>query len=511
MKKSKIPLNTKIIAKLFGVFTCLLTAVILSHSASAWGPERPTYTNESPADYATFNSITNNTAVGDERNFVRIREAGTSNDYEDEIEVVPGKEYEVYIYYHNNAATDTNASGVGIATNVRMASAYPTVLNVGERGMVSGMISWSYVTPSSPDDAQTATVWDEAYLTTQTDGIVMRYKPGTATIHNSGRANGSILPQDLFTPLQNGTGGTPLGYNILTGTLPGCAEYSGHVTYILVAEHTASTLEKQVSTDGENWSGSVQVHPGDYVTYKVTFTNTGNTTLTNAIFTDAHDDGLKLRSGSTKVFDVDNQDGHTIDDIIDISGYNMGDIAPGALVQIIYQAQVVRDNPPCGSTLNNTISVKYNSSSEPQQESTATVTVVCEDCSTNPDLPGCSEDCQTNPSLPGCNNCTTNPNLPGCSTPETCETNPELPGCELPDEIPSTGPLEIVLACVIVLGIAGAGFYLYRTKRVLKTVEGEVTGKTTGDADTGTTASTTQDAKGIKDAKDSNPKEGSAK
>lgn len=39
-----------------------------------WGPKRPTYTNEHPADHPVFNSITNNAAVGDERDFVRIEE-----------------------------------------------------------------------------------------------------------------------------------------------------------------------------------------------------------------------------------------------------------------------------------------------------------------------------------------------------------------------------------------------------------------------------------------------------
>ena len=44
----------------------------------AWGPTRPTYTIEHPADHVTFNSITNNPNIGgDERDFVGIREKGT--------------------------------------------------------------------------------------------------------------------------------------------------------------------------------------------------------------------------------------------------------------------------------------------------------------------------------------------------------------------------------------------------------------------------------------------------
>lgn len=415
-----------------------LVALLIGFAApaSAWGPERTTYTNESPAPYATFNSITNNAAVGDERNFVRVGEVGSTEPYTDELEVIPGKEYEVYIYYHNNAASNTNASGLGMATNVKLSSAYPTVLNVGERGMISGIVSWSYVTPEEPNDAKEGKVWDEAYLTTKTNGVVLRYKTGTATIHNGGKANGMVLPTDLFTEA-----GTPIGYNKLSGTLPGCAEYSGYITYTLIAENIDVSLDKKISLDGENWSENVTAKPGDYVTYKVEFKNTGNMEVTNVIFKDTHDEGLKLRTGSVKVYDVDHVEGETIDDILDLSGYNTGNAAPGALVQIIYQAQVSTETNYCGKTLKNTITASYNS--DKTVEDDATVTVECEE------------------------------------VPEkTCKTNPEMEGCQ---ELPETGPLEIVMAVIVVAGIGGAGYYLYRTRKTLKHVETDATGKSAGE------------------------------
>ncbi len=421
-------LFTKLKTPLMSLTAVAVATVIAAmglNAASAWGPERQTYTNESPADYATFNSITNNAAVGDERNFVRIREAGTGT-YVDEIEVVPGHEYEVYIYYHNNAATDTNAKGYGVATNTRVSSAYPTVVDAGERGMISGIISWSYVTPSDPNNAQTGTVWDEAYVTSNVDGVVLKYKTGTAIIHNGGEANGSVLPSDLFTK-----SGTPIGYNILTGTLPGCAEYSGHITYTLVAENPGSSLTKQVSLDGENWAYNVTAKPGDIVTYKVAFENTGNTNFTNLILTDNHDENLILKPGSTKIFDYQHTDGYAIDDIIDISGFNTGDIRAGGLVQATYQMQVKVDNSSCGKTLQNTITADFDSTEK--KTDTATVEVVCDTPTPTP-------------------------------TPET------------PTEIVETGPLQIAMAAVVVVAIGGAGFYLWRTRRTLKTVENVVTG-----------------------------------
>lgn len=424
--------------------TTIIISLLFVAPTLAWGPERTTYTNDSPADHATFNSITDNVAVGDERNFVRVGEVGSSEPYTDTLEVVPGKEYEVYIYYHNNAASNTNESGYGMATNTRISSAYPTILNPGSQGMVSGIISWSYVNPSD-DTTSTGKVWDEAYLTTQSEGVVLRYKTGTATIHNDGEANGSVLPTNLFTE-----GGTPIGYNKLTGTLPGCAEYSGYITYTLVAEKVESTLDKKVSLDGQNWSDSVTAKPGDYVTYKVTFYNTGNTNLTNVIFKDVHDDGLTLKTGSTVIYDVDHVEGLTIDDIIDLSGYNTGDAAAGALKQIIYQARVGEDASLCGKTLNNKILLSYNSAD--QDEDSATVTVAC-------DTPS-EEDCKTNPNLPGCE--------------KNCKTNPEMEGCQ---ELPNTGPLEIILAIVIIAGIGGGGYYLYRSNKTLSKVESSVKGE----------------------------------
>ena len=435
----------------------VLSAVALAFNANAWGPSRKTYTNNSPADYATFNSITDNAAVGDERNFVRIREAGTDNKYADEIEIIPGHEYEVYIYYHNNAGSDTNASGLGVATNVKVASAYPTLVNSTERGMISGIITWSYVTPDDPNHAKEGKVWDEAYVTSKTDGVVLRYKTGTATIHNSGKANGSVLSTDLFT-----NDGTPIGYNKLTGTLPGCAEYSGHITYILTAEAPGSELTKQVSTDGENWFDTVTVKPGDYVTYKVVFKNTGTTNFTNLILTDSHDEGLSLRAGSTKVYNTDHPDGYTIDDIIDISGHNTGDSHAGAITQVIYQMQVKNEDSSCDKKMKNTITANFNTT----ENKTASTEI--------------SVECQTPEPEP---------------TPD-CSTNPNLPGCGKPDKLPETGPLEITMAVIVILGIGAGGFYFYRTRHALKTVSSAVSGGSTGGAAGGSGPSDTPDADG---------------
>ena len=460
--------------------TTVLSGLMTVGTAFAWGPsDRPTYTNDSPADYATFNSITNNAAVGDERNFVRVKEAGTNDYYSDEVKVEPGKEYEVYLYYHNDAGSDTNASGLGIALLTRAAATYPAKVTKGSEGVLTGEITWKYIT-STTDSVRDGKVWDEAYLKTDYDEVVLRYKPGSAIIHNGGKANGSVLSTSLFAE-----GGTLIGYNELKGVIPGCAEFSGHITYTLVAEKVDSTFNKVVSLDGENWSDEVTAKPGDYVTYRVSFQNTGNTTLTNVILKDVHDEGLTLRPGSTKVFDINNESGKIIDDLIDTSGYNTGDAVPTSLVQVVYQAQVSQDESFCNKSLNNTMTASYNSTE--QKTDGATVLVACDE----PEPP--LDTCETNPTLEGCDPIptpepepeptpTVNPIPNPTPTPEpekNCKTNPEMEGC---DKLPSTGPLEIVMAVLVVLGVAVGGYYLYRTRRTLKTVENDVTGKDVKDA-----------------------------
>lgn len=440
----------KVISNLIGG-TTILSSLIVTGAAIAWGPsDRPTYTNENPADYATFNSITNNVAVGDERNFVRVKEKGTEDKYSDEVAVEPGKEYEVYLYYHNNAGSDTNSTGVGLALQTKAAATYPAKVTKDANGTLTGEITWRYITSKNDSTVHDGKIWDEATLTTDYDEVVLRYKPGSATIHNDGKINGSVLSTNLFAE-----GGTYIGYNSLNGVVPGCAEYSGHITYTLVADKVDSSFNKMVSLDGETWAKEVTAKPGDYVTYKVQFQNTGNTTLTNVILKDVHDEGLTLRTGSTKVFDINNADGKVIDDIIDISGYNTGDAIPSALVQVIYQAQVSREQTFCNKSLNNTVTATYNTTE--QKSDSASVLVACEEPEPTPE----PEDCATNPNLPGCQE-------------KNCKTNPEMEGCQ---ELPNTGPLEIVLAIVIIAGIGGAGYYFYRTRRTLKTVENDVSGK----------------------------------
>ena len=80
--------------KAYIIMASILTAVIIPATIFAWGPSRQTFTTANPASYVTFNSITDNPAYGDERNFVRAKESSTSNqNYSDSVALTPGKQY----------------------------------------------------------------------------------------------------------------------------------------------------------------------------------------------------------------------------------------------------------------------------------------------------------------------------------------------------------------------------------------------------------------------------------
>ena len=207
----------------------MIVAVVMASSVGqkveAWGPERTLFTNEKPATYPTFNSITDNAAVGDERDFVRVVEVGAGKSYTNQVTVYPGKEYQVYIYYHNNASATFNTEEKnysGVAREVKLAAQFPAHIEKGEKGTVSAVISGSNTNP--------AKVWDEAYLTAGKT-VDLKYKVGSAKIFNDWGSNGSVLSTNLFS-----SGGTYLGLNELNGVILGCDEYSGQVVYTLVAE-----------------------------------------------------------------------------------------------------------------------------------------------------------------------------------------------------------------------------------------------------------------------------------
>lgn len=417
-----------IMASLVLAAVTMLSAGIVPVSAAerkTWGPQdRATFTWDKPASYPTFNSITDNPSLGDERNFVRVREAGTENVYEDNINIEAGKEYEVYVYVHNNAAANLNESGKGVAQNVALKANFPTKLAAGDAGVVKGTINASNAKPTS--------VWDEAYLNANSP-VYLSYVPNSATIHNGGSANGQILDgESLF-----GKDGARLAYdNNYWGIIPGCNEFAGYVTYRIKADVPGFWTEKTVSAAGANdYKDTITASVGDTLDFKITYENTGTTIQNDVTLYDTLPNGLEYVPGTLSAVTPSNPNGIKIDDSkfslgegFVIGGYNAGEKA-----EITYQAKIV-DNTEifaCGET---TIYNEGKIATANGTETDKTKIKVVRDCGN------------------------------------------ETTGSTMPSQLPKTGPAEIALAGAIVALVAIGGGYFIVSRNKLKKAKDSATG-----------------------------------
>lgn len=124
---------------------------------------RPTFTVDRPPTYNVLNSITNNSVIGDERQFVRIYDAN-GTEYIDEIELQPYQIYEVRMYFIND-----NSMANGSVENTFGHVDLPET--VSESGSITGTITCdaAYPTPEKITDSITITTQESLTLTYITD------------------------------------------------------------------------------------------------------------------------------------------------------------------------------------------------------------------------------------------------------------------------------------------------------------------------------------------------------
>lgn len=360
MRTTLQTLITKVTTRPVASFSILVaSAALLPAVAFAWGPDRPTFTQQSPASYVTFNSITNNPKWGDERNFMRIRDIASGEKYTDVANLQAGKQYEVVILYHNNASSSFNAGGTGIAKGAYARTEIPAIVRSGQ----SNIKAMSYV---GATNAQPTSVYDHIDFTNSTTAdIALRYIKGSAKVTSNGAVNGKPISDSLFT-----AGGSPIGYEALNGTLPGCDEYSGFITYTLVADAPGFTFAKDVRPVGtKEWKDSISVNKGDKVEYRLSYKNTGTTEQKNVVFKDVLPQGVNYIKGETELINTGFPNGKKLDDSINNQGVNMGNYAAGSNSFLYLSATI--DGEPC-AVLTNTASVETNNGN---RQDTATVRV----------------------------------------------------------------------------------------------------------------------------------------
>lgn len=324
------------------VFAMIAVAVIAPLALNAWGPERRTFTIEDPAPYVTFNSITNNPNVGDERNFVGIRESGTTNRWSDEMTVQNGKEYTVRMYVHNNAADNLNL----VAENVTAKFNLPT--ETAKSIQVNGFLSASNANPRE--------VYDHATFKSDRD-FNLAVVPGSIIYENNrGTFN---LSESIFTEA-----GAKLGYDKMDGKIPGCFKYDGYVTFKVkpqIQQTTNFELVKKVSKKGANqWNDTYTAQPGEVVDFMLAYKNTGEVQHDDVTFRDTLPTGLTYVADSAK-WNNTSQQNRPVEGtkLVDGTGVNVGSYAPGANAWVTFSAKVAdKSKLECGKhTLRNVAKV----------------------------------------------------------------------------------------------------------------------------------------------------------
>ena len=321
----------------------VLVAAVAPALVWAWGPSRPSFTIEKPADYITFNSITNNPVIGgDEKDFVGIREVGSNAKWTNNMKVQNGKEYYVRMYVHNNAASNLNL----VAENVVAKLNVPTT--TAKNVTVQGQISASNAKPN--------TVWDDATFSSDND-FNLAYIAGSALFENNGMGT-TKLPDSIV----NNTG-AKLGYDKLDGKIPGCFQYAGYVTVKVKAqvnqqqEKTDIDLAKTVrnKTNSEKtWAETVNAKGGDTVQFQIHAKNTGSVGIQNLVIRDILPKGLNYVAGTTKLYNTSNPNGLKVsDNIIQNSGINIGTYQANGDAYVRFDATVAaeKDLPVCGDNV----------------------------------------------------------------------------------------------------------------------------------------------------------------
>ena len=325
--------HTKLTTKLAAIAGVLSAVVVTIAAVSvlAYGPERTTYTIESPARKITFNSITNNPKYGDERNFVSAMPAnlwGQDKWSFDELNIDKSGEYLVRMYVHNNAHQDLKL----VADNTRVFTSIPTK-NATEIS-IGGAIE--------ANNADPARIWDSVILKSSKTFNVS-YVAGSARFYNN------VKPQDGFQISDQiaTTAGAQVGYDKMDGKLQGCYQYAGYVVYkvkIDVLETAKFTINKQVRKVGQSaWQRTIAVNPGERFQYQLMYKNTGDINQTGVVMKDFLPKNVTAVSGSVKIMNANNPQGKSLDAatgvyLTDGRGLTIGDYAPNSNAFVLFDA-----------------------------------------------------------------------------------------------------------------------------------------------------------------------------
>ncbi len=389
------------IAAIFASTAILVTGVTVF---AGFGPTRPVYDWNNPADRKgslngpVFNSFINTPTYGDERNLARISEVAPGdtnpidNSFSEETTAQDGKEYWVRTFVHNNANQSTNcfeqhkdangnctqvdAGAPGIAENTRVRV---QIAN----GVANGVDVMSFISADNAVDKNGApmrTVWDTATLVNDSKSFSVAYVPGSAKLYNPAHQSGLALSDNIVS-----ASGTPVGYDAMNGSLPGCFEFSAYVYIKVKVSSPQLTIQKQVRKVGETeWKESVDAKPGETVQWLVKVLNTGSTVQNNVVASDLLPPHLAYVDGSAKWYSA-SQNGVAYDfNQFTINNGNGGYIfgnyaANGGGFLVRFDTKLKDDFKDCSVAVRNIAHTKSTESPN-EQEDFADVKITKENC-----------------------------------------------------------------------------------------------------------------------------------
>jgi uncharacterized repeat protein (TIGR01451 family) len=449
----------------YTVLALAVATIALPASLFAWGPaSRVTFTMDRPAEYVTFNSITDNQKYGDERNFVQVRNVTDNTQFGENTSLVPGKEYEVFVFFHNNASTTFNDAAhnyAGIATGSFMRATMPSSVAAGQNAQITGYVGAANAKHLDKNGTNLGNqVWDEAYGKNSTNAAVaLRYVSGSAKITSNGAVNGKTLPDTLFTS------GTAIGYNALDGKLPGCTQYAGYVTYKFKVDQANFEVQKQVSQAGANQYGeTVSAKSGDTVDFKIQYKNTGTTQQDGVVIRDQLPAGLEYVAGSTYVATsaTSGQWTKVSQDTVVKQGINVGSYAPNGNAYVKFSAKISSaDKLACGL---NTIKNIASADTQNGSKSDSAVVTVNKECKPPVLVEACNLDTKKVEKVEASkiDNVHYSKNLSLCEETPTTPTTPTTPST--PAELPHTGITDGLMGMLGLGSLAAATSY-YRASR----------------------------------------------
>jgi uncharacterized repeat protein (TIGR01451 family) len=403
----------------------IATGTLAPVAVQAWGDSnngRPSYTLEqinkgALGNKITFNSISNS-KIGDEKNFVGAKVAGTNVDTwnADTINVKDGETYTIRLYVHNN-----NPNGVdAIAKNVKATFSLPTT--VAKSHTIIGYLDSSNATPSR--------YWDEVTLKANED-IYIEYVDGSARYVNN-KLGTVKLSNNVITS------GALLGYDKLDGNIPGCYTYDGVVMIdVKVHSSVAAKVSKTVRIKGsadKTWKESVEAKVGDEVEYQIEYVNLLSSQVDNVMIRDVLPTNVEYVNNSTYFYSASYQSGILINEnTLTTTGINIGSYSPKGNAYVRFTGKVVNKTLACGTNqLVNWASATVNKN---VYKDDASVVVVKDD-----------ESCKTTP---------------------TPTPTPDNPG-GTPTKIVSTGPESIVAGALGAGSMVTAfGYYIASRKKLM--------------------------------------------